>query len=203
MILIGITGGVGAGKSEVLRFISETYHAQVLLADELANEIKEPGMRCYEPILRCLGREILAEDGTIDKQRMAKVIFADQEKLKQVNEIIHPAVREEIMKRIEDARKEEKVDFFFLEAALLIEEHYDEVVDELWYIFAKKEVRRARLRESRGYSDEKIDAIMKKQLSDEIYRKTCGFVIDNSGTFEETKRQIETKMEEYPCVRQM
>lgn len=112
-------------------------------------------MPCYEPVIATLGRQILQEDGTINNKKMAEAIFASSEKLAQINAIIHPAVRTYIMEQIRLERESGVNDFFFLEAALLIEEHYDEVVDELWYVYASEQVRYKRLKDSRGYSDER------------------------------------------------
>ncbi len=203
MIVIGITGGVGCGKSEVLRYLKEKYQVQVLLADEVANELKEPGMPCYQPVIDCLGEEILDADGRIDKGKMAQVIFSDKEKLRQINEIIHPAVRRYIEQEIERQRKIKMFGFFFLEAALLIEEHYDQLLDEMWYVYATEEVRRTRLMQSRGYSQEKTTSIINKQLTEQQFRQHCSFVLDNSGDFEHTKKQIDEKMGVYLCREQM
>ena len=203
MIVIGITGGVGCGKSEVLRYLKEKYQAQVLLADEVANELKEPGMPCYQPVIDCLGEEILDSDGRIDKGKMAQVIFSDKEKLEKINAIIHPAVRSYIEQEIQRQRKLKMFGFFFLEAALLIEEHYDELLDEMWYVYATEEVRRQRLMQSRGYSQEKTTSIMNKQLTEEQFRQHCSFVLDNSDDFEKTKKQIDEKMGVYLCREQM
>lgn len=195
MKIIGITGGVGAGKSAILSYLQNTYHAEVLLADVAANELKKPGQPCYLKLINLLGEQILAEDGSIDNNKMAEAMFGSEEKCMAVGGILHPAVREVILKRIREADRA-GTDFFFLEAALLIEEHYDEVVDEMWYIYTCDDVRKKRLRESRGYSDEKITSIMNSQLAEADFRAACDFVIDNSGTFEETKRQIDRKMGE-------
>lgn len=203
MILIGITGGVGCGKSEVLRYLEKTYNARVLLADDVANLLKEPGMPCYEPVINCLGEQILGEDRRIDRGKMAQIIFSDSSKLEEINAIVHPAVRRYIEQEIERERKIKMFGFFFLEAALLIEEHYDELLDEMWYVYADDKVRRERLKASRGYSEEKIDSIMKKQLSEQEFRDTCNFLLDNSGSFEETKKQIDEKMGVYLCRKQM
>ncbi len=202
MKLIGITGGVGAGKSEVLRYLQETYRARVVLADDIANQLKQPGMSCYQPVIDCLGSGILNDDGTIDKAKMAAAIFSDQEKLDAINKIIHPAVREYIVAEIQRERQKNEIPFFVFEAALLIEEHYDELMDEMWYVFAKDDIRRERLKQSRGYSDEKITSIMQKQLGREEFEKACTFVLDNSGSFEETKKQIDEKMGVYLCRNQ-
>lgn len=202
MIVIGITGGVGAGKSEVLNYLKENYNVAILLADDAANKLKEPGMPCYEQVINCLGRDILCEDGTIDRGKMAAAIFGDEERLQQINAIIHPAVRIYIEEEIKKERKAGEKAFFFLEAALLIEEHYDEIVDELWYIYADEDVRRSRLRENRNYSDEKTTSIMNKQLSEKQFRRVCTFVLDNSGNIEQTRRQIDEKMGVYLCKEQ-
>lgn len=89
-------------------------------------------------------------------------------------------------------REEEKkgTDYFFIEAALLIEDHYDTIVDEMWYIYADEDTRRKRLKESRGYSDSKIDDIFASQSSDDVFRRFCSVVIDNSGSIEDTKIQL-------------
>lgn len=190
MKLIGITGGVGAGKSQVLSYLASRCRCRILLADEVGNEVKLPGQPCYEQLVELLGKDVLAEDGTIDRGRMAEKIFADAGLLSRVNGIIHPAVRVYILQEVEKERSLGNVDFFFLEAALLIEEGYDRVVDELWYIYADEEVRRGRLKESRGYSDAKIDRIFRSQLSEEEFRSHCQRVIENNGDLQETCRQI-------------
>lgn len=191
MKLIGITGGVGAGKSQVLSYLASRCRCRILLADEVGNEVKLPGQPCYEQLVELLGKDVLAEDGTIDRGRMAEKIFADAGLLSRVNGIIHPAVRVYILQEVEKERSLGNVDFFFLEAALLIEEGYDRVVDELWYIYADEEVRRGRLKESRGYSDAKIDRIFRSQLSEEEFRSHCQRVIENNGDLQETCRQID------------
>ena len=197
MHVIGITGGVGAGKTKILTYLSEHYSCRIILADEVANQLKEPGQKCYEEIVTLLGTQILKPDGTIDRLKMAERIFSDRELLQRVNEIIHPAVKEYILQAIEEERRRDKIDFLFLEAALLIEEGYESVVDELWYIYADEAVRAERLKQNRQYSDEKIQKILRSQLSDAEYRAHCSTVIDNGVALEETYRQIEKKMGEY------
>lgn len=197
MHIIGITGGVGAGKTKILTYLSEHYSCRIILADEVANQLKEPGQKCYEEIVALLGTQILKPDGTIDRLKMAERIFSDRELLQRVNEIIHPAVKEYILQAIEEERCRDKIDFLFLEAALLIEEGYESIVDELWYIYADEAVRAERLKANRQYSDEKIQKILRSQLSDAEYRAHCSTVIDNGVALEETYRQIEKKMGEY------
>lgn len=197
MKVIGITGGVGAGKTKLLSYIAEHYNCRILLADEAANALKEPGMACYDQIVRLLGREILNEDMTINRAKMAEGIFADAQLLTQVNEILHPAVKAYILEQIKLEREKGLIEFFFLEAALLIECGYQKIVDELWYISAAEEVRRARLKSARGYTDEKIDRIISVQLSEEDYKSQCDFIIDNSREEQWAYEQIDRKMGEY------
>lgn len=194
MKIIGVTGGVGAGKSAILSYLEEKYEAKIVLADQVANFLKEPGQLCYQPIIDLLGPSILQEDGTINRKEMGRIIFSNADLLRQVNEIIHPAVKEYIIELIEKNRSiDTKV--FVIEAALLLEDHYDAICDEVWYIYTSEEVRRQRLKASRGYSEEYITDIMKKQLGDEEFRSRCQVVIDNSGELEFTKEQIDKRMQ--------
>lgn len=197
MRLIGITGGVGAGKSEILQYISRHYKCEIYLADQVAHKVKEPGQPCYDKLVALMGKSILRPDGTIDKTAMASRIFIDRELLIKVNELVHPAVKKYLSDRVEEAGKDPEVELFFIEAALLIETGYKEVVDELWYIYAGEAVRRNRLQASRGYTPEKISQIMDKQLSEEAFRKACDFVIDNSGSLEDSYRQIDEHLQSF------
>ena len=190
MKLIGITGGVGAGKSLVLQLLQKHCRCRVLLADEVGNEVKLPGQPCYERLVELLGKQVLSSDGTIDRKKMAERIFADPALLERVNGIIHPEVKRYILKQVEEERSKGEIDYFFLEAALLIECGYEAVVDELWYVHADPAVRRQRLMESRGYSDEKVRQIFDSQLSEEEFRAHCRVVIENNGDIRETERQL-------------
>ena len=197
MKVIGITGGVGAGKTAILSYIAKKYNCRIILADEVAHMVKEPGQVCYQRLITLLSKEILKPDGTIDKAKMAAKIFASEELLNEVNAIIHPAVQDYIVEVIKKEKEDKILKFLFIEAALLIEAGYLDIVDELWYIYADEDVRRARLKASRQYSDEKIDSIMEQQLSEEEFRRNCNVVIDNSGTLEAAYEQIDRKLGDY------
>ena len=191
MKIIGITGGVGSGKSQVLALMKERFGAVICQADQVAWKLQEPGERCYQDIVEYFGTEVLNEDKTINRKALGEIVFANEAELRALNEIMHPAVKAEISILIEKERQN-KTKLFVLEAALLIEEHYDEICDELWYISTDEQIRRQRLKESRNYSDEKINAIMESQLSEDSFRKACKRFIDNNETFEKTCMQIES-----------
>ncbi len=199
MKIIGITGGVGCGKSEIIKYIQKNYNCYTVFADDVAKELQKKGQVCYDKIVKLLGEDILGLDLEIDKVKMAEKIFAKEEVLLQVNAIIHPAVEEYVLEKMDYFRQENKVDFFLLEAALLIECGYNRHVDEMWYVYTKEEIRRERLKQSRGYSDEKISQIFSSQLSHEEFLKESTFVVDNNGTIETTQKQIDDKLEEYLC----
>ena len=195
--IIGVTGGVGAGKSSVLKYIGDNYNCKVVFSDDVANEIKMKGYPAYDELVRVLGKEILGDDGEIDRKKMAAAIFNDAKKLEKVNKILHPAVNTFIINIIDEEKLKNRLDFVFVEAALLIENGYKDIVDELWYVYADEATRRKRLKDSRGYSDEKIDGILGQQLNDETYRLNSDFVIDNSKDLDSAGEQINKKLGEW------
>ena len=190
MQVIGITGGVGAGKSAILEYLQENYKVKNLEADRIAERLMEPGTECYEQLLKFLPVEIYNEDETIDRQALAKKLFESPQLRQDVNKVVHPAVKQYICDRIEEQRQMLILDFVIIEAALLIEDRYDKICDEIWYIHAAEEIRRQRLLESRKYSPSKIEKIFESQMTEEEYREHCQVVIDNNGTKEEAFYQV-------------
>lgn len=205
MLFLGITGGVGAGKSEILAYLRDNYNGKVMLADIIAHDLMEPGTFCYCRLREIFGQEkIWDTDGKIDRPKMARLIFADPNKRRQLNEIVHPEVKKYVIDSVKKAKEEGILDIIVLEAALLIEEQYDKICDELWYIYTSSENRKLRLKASRGYSEEKIQNIFDSQLPEEEYRAHCEEVIDNNGTPDEAFRQIKEILEKkgiYPNPR--
>lgn len=199
MKVIGVTGGVGAGKSEILNFIADNWNATVVEADEVGYLVMKPGKSCFAPIVELFGPGILQEDGTLDRAKIAQMVFEDKKLLDKLNAIVHPAVKKYIRKAIE-REKENETDFFIVEAALLIEDKYDEICDEMWYIYADEETRTERLMKNRGYSEEKVKSIFANQLSEDEFSDHCDFEIDNSGDFEDTKEQIMQRMQMYETM---
>lgn len=193
MHFIGITGGVGCGKSQIMDYVETRYGAYCLKTDLLAKQMMEKGGSLYDQVVSLFGSEILMEDGGLNRKKIAGLVFADQKLLQRLNQLTHPAVKREILRQAEDERKRGR-EWFFLESALAIEEKYNEICDQLWYVYADENVRRERLKASRGYSDEKMDSVMANQMDEKVFRRTCDFVIDNSGSFEKTKKQIDERI---------
>ena len=195
MRFIGITGGVGAGKSLILDHLKDNYNCKVVLADDLAKNMLVPGTDLFEKLHEAFcDLPVWLEDGSIDRPAMARVIFSDPILLDRMNAIVHPAVKTAVMEDVEMERKRGEIQYFFLEAAVLIEDNYGELCDEVWYIYTSEENRRARLKSARGYSDERITEMFKSQLDDAGYRAGSDFVIDNNGTPEEAARQIDERL---------
>ncbi len=192
--IIGITGGVGSGKTGVLNFLKDNYNCRIIVSDELAKDLCLKGRPCYRPLIKLLGKDVLDGSGEIDRKVMASKIFSDDSLRQGVNDIIHPAVRREIERIADKERRSGKIDFLFIEAALLIECGYGDFVDEMWYVYACESVRRERLKASRGYTDEKCDSIMQSQLSEEEFRRNSDFTIDNSGEWSDTFSQIRERI---------
>lgn len=191
MRVIGLTGGVGAGKSRILDILQTEYGAEIIVADQVAHKLMEPGHEGYEMVVRALGNSFLKPDGTIDRPLLSALIFHDQNALETMNGIIHPMV----WKTIKDKICSSQADLIVVESAIMGREQ-DDIYDEMWYVYTSEENRIRRLKENRGYSRERSLSIMKNQLSDEEFRELADRVIDNNGTVEEVKAGLEALLKD-------
>lgn len=187
MMVLGLTGGVGAGKSRILELFSKEYGAQVIQADLVARMLEEPGQPGYIGLVRLFGDEILNADGTLDRKGFAERIFANPEACKRVNALIHPLTWNEIKRQI----RESSAKLVVVEAALFDERSRD-VCQYLLYVDTKEEIRIRRLMENRGYTRGKCLDIMKNQADRRRFLELSDFVIDNSDTLEKSRQQIKT-----------
>lgn len=193
MKVIGITGGIGSGKSRILYFLKEEYNAYIIEADKLAKSLMMPGNDAYNKIISTFP-ETVSEEGTmIDSKILAGIVYNDSDKLKLLNSIVHPAVKEYIISDIKEKKKDRNINLYFIEAALLIEDGYKDICDEMWYIRTDLEVRINRLAKYRGMNRESAETVIANQKPDEFYIKYSDFVINNSGDFNDTAMQIRTK----------
>lgn len=187
---IGITGGVGCGKTTVLEYLSDVHGATVIVADRIAHMLEAKGEPCYNELVRQFGSGILDEDGEIDKFKFAELVFSAEATRQKANEIIHPAVNQYILDKMKEA-EEKGIKLFIVESALLLENGYGDILDELWYVYTDDKIRTKRLMESRGYSQEKTDSIMASQLSEDDFRTGCDRIITNNNDIKKTFKQID------------
>jgi dephospho-CoA kinase len=191
MLRVGLTGGIGCGKSTVAGVMHER-GCHVLDADRIAHQLIEPGQPAYDIVVREFGRQILAADGRIDRSRLAAVVFADPPRLARLNAILHPRVLEELDRQFAEIEKRDPHGVAVAEAALLIESGYHERLDRVVVVWCRPEQQRERLTEpsfGRGMSREEAERRMNAQMNLAEKRRHADEEIDGSGTLEETRRQ--------------
>ncbi|MCD8121040.1 MAG: dephospho-CoA kinase [Clostridiales bacterium] len=185
-MVIGITGGVGAGKSLVLSVLKERYGAEIILADEVAADLERPGQPGLNGLVEAFGTEILTAEGELDRAAFARRIFRDEETRQRVNRIIHPLAWAAIRRRI----RQDSDGLFVVESALFDEESRS-ICDYLVYVRASQENRIRRLMENRGYTREKCLDMIRRQRSEEAYAGLADYVMDNDGTPEQVEMEID------------
>lgn len=194
-MIIGITGGIGTGKSTVLNILKEKFGFYILEADKVAHQLMCKGNKVYDRIVEEFGKDILLENGEINRKVMSKLVFNDKSKLEVLNGIVHPAVIEEIKERIKKESEINGVNDFVIEAALLIESGCGKICNKIWYIYSEDKVRIERLKTGRGMKEEDIRDIIKNQLNYKDFEDKTDALIDNSLSIENTIFQIEKLLE--------
>ena len=149
-----------------------------------------PGQECYQPVIDLFGKDVIKNDKTIDRKRVSDVVFGQPDMLEQLNGIIHPAVKRYILRSLKE-KEQQGCKLCIVEAALFLEEHYEEFCDEVWYVHTDEEIRIQRLMENRGYTREKSLGIIRNQASVEYFRAHTDYTVENNGDLEETWKQIE------------
>lgn len=185
-LILGLTGGVGAGKSTILTYLKEGYGFQIIQADQIAKELMEPGKEGFCALADTLGSGILTPEGAIDRDVLARLLFSREEIRRQVDEIIHPLAWNACFQKALSAPDRPSV----IEAAILSKEFRDNC-HEMWYVYTSRENREKRLMASRGYSPERCRQMMESQASEEEFRAFADAVIDNNGTEAQTRSQID------------
>ena len=196
MKVYGITGGAGTGKSEVIKMLQQNFGGCVIMSDEVARELMQKGNISYQLIVEYFGRDILMDDGENDRKKRADHVFNNKEALEKLNSMTHPYVKEEIRKLIAEAEASGECRFVALESAILLECGYEDICDEFWYVYTKPEIRRQRMKETRNYSDEKVDSVMRNQQPDEVFFEQCSFVIKNNTTLSDVYAQLKEKLDQ-------
>jgi len=196
MLVIGITGGIGSGKSFVPKVLNEEYGACIIDTDTVAHELMEPDGIVYSQVIDAFGDGILSEEGLIDRRKLASIIFTDKKKQNLINSIVHPAVSNEVDRRIAIYRAQ-NVKYTAIETALLIEAGYKKKCDRVWYIYADEKSRLKRLGDTRGMDPKRARDVFDKQKSEAEFREIADDVIDNSRDEEFTKKQINDILNKY------
>jgi dephospho-CoA kinase len=189
MITIGITGGIGSGKSEVALYLREIGYA-LIDADEIAREAAVPGEPPSLKLREIIGAGIFLKDGSLDRPRLAKLVFNDPSVQKIVNEIFHEDIRERIESKARDLEdKGEKV--IFLCVPLLFESEAKLKTDEIWLVSADEYIRIGRVIQRDGMSEEDVRARLNSQMPEEEKRKRAGIIIENNGTLLELRAAVD------------
>lgn len=181
-MIIGITGGVGAGKSTVLKYIKEVcceenIDCKIYLLDDEAKKLQNPGMPMFEAVIKEFGEEILAEDGNVDRTKLASITFGNEENMKRLNNTTLPFILSHIDKLLSNVKDE---DLVFLESAILLDSSIKDKCNQIWFIQADRNLRKVRLKVNRDYSEERIKNMFKSQRRDTYFKNRCDIIIYNN-----------------------
>jgi len=188
-LTIGLTGGIGSGKSAASKMLAEL-GAPVLDADKVGHEIYQPGAPAYRDLIDAFGEVILATDRTIDRRKLGPVVFSDPAALKRLNSIVHPKMFTRMGEMVAAMRRDGERRPIVIEAAILIEANWQPLFDEIWLITASRERVIERVERDRGLKPEQTEARIRAQLSDEERRKYATAVIRNDGTLDELRAAV-------------
>ena len=196
--VIGLTGQSGAGKTTVCQVFDECGFV-VINADKIAREIVEKGKPCLEEITECFGREVLNDDGTLNRQSLADIVFGDREKLRQLNAISYPYINSEILKLINRYR-EEKKRYVLLDAPTLFESRADDFCDLIISVTASEKNRSERIAKRDGITPEQIKRRFSSQHTEKFFTNHSDFIIKNNKSVEllrEKAKEVAEKIKEY------
>ncbi|MBI3304157.1 MAG: dephospho-CoA kinase [Deltaproteobacteria bacterium] len=189
MKTIGLTGGIGSGKSTVSQILAGL-GAFVIDADKVGHEIYLPGKEAWQQVTAAFGRDILAADQTIDRKKLGAIVFGSEEARKKLNAIVHPLMFKDTGRRITEKRAEGFTQPIVVEAAILIEANWLPLVDEVWVIVTGKSAVVERVAAQRGLSAQDTEARIASQLADAERLKHANLVIPNDGSREELEQKV-------------
>ncbi|MGI6669593.1 MAG: dephospho-CoA kinase [Acetivibrionales bacterium] len=189
MKIIGVTGGIGSGKSTVSRILKDL-GAAVIDADAVAKNVTQAGGTAIEELAGYFGNEIIKENGELDREKLASLAFADAEKLNALNSITHKYISEKIQETVESIKKSGKFAITVIDAPIPVEKGFLDLVDEVWVVVADKDSRIKRVMERSGFSHDEITARIDAQLSDEEYIRLADEVLYNNESMEELEQTV-------------
>ncbi|MFO3787251.1 dephospho-CoA kinase [Bacillus mojavensis] len=188
-LVIGLTGGIASGKSTVANMLIDK-GITVIDADIIAKQAVEKGMPAYRQIIDEFGEDILLENGDIDRRKLGAMVFTNEQKRLALNSIVHPAVREEMLKRRDESIANQET-FVVLDIPLLFESKLESLIDKIIVVSVTKELQLERLIKRNQLTEEEALSRIRSQMPLEEKVSRADNVIDNSGTLEETKQQLE------------
>lgn len=189
MKIIGITGGIGSGKSTAARILGEL-GAHVVDADTVGHGIYAPGSEGWRRVVGDFGQQVVAEDGTIDRKRLGTIVFSDRSALARLNALLHPLIGAEIRRLIESKRSGGGTAPIVVEAAILVEASWQSIFDEVWVVTADRETVIRRLTSQRGLDRAAAQERIDSQLSDTERCRHATVVIRNMGTIDDLRDQL-------------
>ena len=199
MLIVGLTGGVASGKTAVSRVLREE-GAYIIDADQIARELVQPHKPAWNELVRAFGKEILQEDGSIHRRKLADKVFTDPEQRKVLNQILHPRIKEEMDRRIKEIRQKDPEAIVVIDAPLLVELGVYRKVDRLIVVTSTQMQQMERLKERDGRSPEEALRLFSSQMPVEEKVKLADFVIRNEGSLEETKKRAKEVFKELKKV---
>lgn len=194
MEVIGLTGGIGTGKSTASDFLREAGFV-VIDADQIAREVVEPGEPLLAELQQAFGDSILMDDGTLDRKGLAGIVFSDKTKRRQLDRIMHGRIIEVIKQRISFYMRHEEYKGIIIDAPLLFETGLEEYCNRVWLLVADKKIRIVRVCERDGATPQEVEARINNQLDDTEKRALADLVIDNSGNKEQLVTKLKTILE--------
>jgi dephospho-CoA kinase len=189
MLTIGLTGGIGSGKSTVAKILGE-FGAPIIDADKLAHTTYAPGGAAYDAVVAAFGAEIVATDRTIDRKKLGAIVFGNPERLNKLTSIVWPATYESIRAKVDEFRASGAKTPIIVEAAILIEAKWNPLFDEIWLVRASRQAVIDRIERQRGLKPAETEARIRAQLSDEERAKHASLVIDNNGSLDELREVL-------------
>src|SRR5208337_4680062 len=186
MLTIGLTGGIGSGKSTVAEILGG-FGAPILDADKIAHTTYTPGGPAYDAVLAAFGGQIIAPDRTIDRKQLGSIVFGKPEQLQKLTSIVWPATYEAIRRKVIELRASGAKLPIVVEAAILIEANWQPLFDEIWLVRAPREQVVARIERQRGLKPAETEARIQAQLPDEQRAKHSSLVIENNGSLDELR----------------
>lgn len=187
--VVGLTGGIGSGKSTVAAMLADL-GALVIDADRIGHEVYRPGTPGFRSVVDAFGAAVVGPDGTIDRRALGAVVFADPAALARLNAIVHPLIAREIAARLEAAQAAPERTPIVVEAAIMLEAGW-RFADEIWAVVVEPATAVARVTASRGLSAEEVERRLAAQMSNEERRRLATRVIENDGSLEALRRQVE------------